>query len=130
MGYGTGKTITVEDDRFLKEGMLKEIDAMRNNDEEHYKNYGLFPKSISLEKYNQQVEIRIKSRNTLGEEINFQNVKSGVWIVSNNEIQQVVSDGTEDSKVGKGEVMEHQYTINNKDTNEVEYIIYFPRIQE
>jgi hypothetical protein len=130
MGYGTGKTITVVDDRFLEQGVLKEIDEMRSIDEEQYKNYGVFPKSISIDKNNQQVEIYIKSRNILGEEINFQDVKSGMWLVSNNEIQQVLSDDTEDLKVGKGEIMEHQYTTNNKDTNEVEYIIYFPRIQE
>lgn len=130
MGYGTGKTITIEDDRFLEQGVLKEINEMRSNDEEQYKNYGVFPKSITFNKNNQQVEIRIKSRNILGEEIYFEDVKSGVWVVSNNEIQQVLSDVTEDLKVGKGEIMEHQYPTNNKDTSEVEYVFYFPRIQE
>ncbi|MBO7748738.1 copper amine oxidase N-terminal domain-containing protein [Paenibacillus sp. MWE-103] len=130
MGYGTGKTITINDERFLVQGVLKEINEMRSNDEEQYKNYGVFPESIAFNKNNQQIKIHIKSRNILGEEINFEDVKSGVWVVSNNEIQQVLNDVTEDLKIGKGEIMEHQYPTNNKDTSKVEFVFYFPRIHE
>jgi hypothetical protein len=127
MGYGNGKTIVIEDDRFLEQGVLKEINEMRTSDEEQYKNFGVFPRSITIDKNGRQIGIHIESRNILGEEINFEDVKNGVWVVLNNEIEQVFSDVTADSKVGKGEIMEHHYTTK---FSEVEYIFDFPRILE
>ena len=130
MGYGSGTTIVVSDARFLEQSPLKEINDQRSVDEEQYINYGLFPKSFAMNMKDNSINISMISRNILGVNLDFKNIKSGIWVVSENDTQQAVSKDTADYKIKKGDMIVNNYSANYEHISDVKYIFVFPRIRD
>ncbi|WP_025695728.1 copper amine oxidase N-terminal domain-containing protein [Paenibacillus durus] len=128
---GGGALIVLKDDRFLTQGPLQQIREMRITEQSATdKYYGIFPRFLKMEEAQYEVNMRIESRNTLGQKVEFSNIDLGMWLVLKNEIQKINPDITDNQTLEKGGFFTHNFTISNQSIGDIEYIFSFPKIKE
>ncbi|GAB6990163.1 copper amine oxidase N-terminal domain-containing protein [Paenibacillus pini] len=127
---GGGRIIVLKDSRFVDQGPLKLINEKKMKEQSSSdKNHGVFPRSITLEKSKNILQMKIDSQNVVGQKVNYSDVDLGVWLVMKNEVSKVTPLSTKDYVIGKGDLFSHQYTVKDSRIGDVEYIVSYPMLK-